>query len=173
MAFPAPLAKLLAKYSKEIKEYLTGDFSGLQDAQKQQKAAEVRNLSACAGAGISPLPIPFADIWTITPVQIAMVQAIGNIYGYRLEGARLKSVFAVVGGGWLGQQVCLALFKIGMPGAGGFGGAFFVYCWTHAMGHAAEAYFKSGMTASKADIARARKQGMEQAKQNSDMKQLP
>jgi len=161
---PPQLVALLTKHSAKMLKYLNGDFVSLTLQEKKEKVAEVRNISAWAAAGISPLPIPFADIWTITPVQVAMVQAIGNIYGYKLEGANLKAAFGVVAGGWLGQQVCLALFKIGMPGAGGFGGMAFVFCWTHAMAHTAEAYFASGMKASKTELDEARKRGMEEAK---------
>ncbi|NCS39747.1 MAG: DUF697 domain-containing protein [Microcystis aeruginosa BS13-10] len=97
-------------------------------------AKEARQISAWAAAAIAPMPIPFADIWTITPVQMLMVRAIGNIYGYKIDAKTVKEMLAVVGGGMLGQQICLALFKIGLPGAGGFGGAAFVFFWTHGIG---------------------------------------
>lgn len=84
-------------------------------------AKEARQISAWAAAAIAPMPIPFADIWTITPVQMLMVRAIGNIYGYKIDAKTVKEMLAVVGGGMLGQQICLALFKIGLPGAGGLG----------------------------------------------------
>jgi uncharacterized protein (DUF697 family) len=113
------------------------------------------------------MPIPFADIWTITPVQMLMVRAIGNIYGYKINPQTVKEILAVVGGGMIGQQVCLALFKIGMPGAGGFGGAAFVFFWTHGMGNAAELYFRSGGTATAKELAAARSEGMKQAKNES------
>ena len=164
MSFPFSLMDVLNKYIKEISSYLMDDFSHLSQEEKIRKCQEVRSKAAFAASAITPLPIPFADIWTVTPVQMAMVRAIGNIYGYKLNEKTVKESFAVVGGGWLGQQVCLALFKIGMPGAGGFGGAAFVFGWTHGIGYAAEKYFKSGMKASKEELEDARKQGVEQSK---------
>jgi uncharacterized protein (DUF697 family) len=157
MAIPPELTQIGKSFFDKIAAYLTGDFSQATPSERASYCGEARNLAAIAGAAISPLPIPFADIWTITPIQIAMVQAIGNIYGYRLVGKNLKAAFATVAGGWIGQQTCLALFKIGLPGAGGFGGSAFVYVWTHAMGKAAEAYFASGMTLTRDEINKIRK----------------
>jgi uncharacterized protein (DUF697 family) len=161
---PIPLVEHLGAFKEAIRSLLTDDFSALDEISRKAKAAEARNLSAKAAALIAPMPIPFADIWTITPIQMAMVRAIGNVYGYKLDQKAVKELLIVVGGGWLGQQICLALFKIGMPGAGGFGGAAFVFVWTHAMGLAAETYFSSGKTATKQQLQAALKQGFEEAK---------
>lgn len=167
---PPQLAQILKEHFDRIKQFLTDDFTSLDSVQRQEKTAEVRQMSAIAAATITPIPIPFADIWTVTPVQMLMVRAIGNIYGYKIDGNTAKEMFAVVGGGMLGQQVCLALFKIGLPGAGGFGGAAFVFVWTHGIGKAAELYFQSGMTATKQELEKARKEGMKQAKDETPPK---
>ena len=163
MALPPQLLKIGKDYTQKIAGYISGDFTSATLQEKQAHCAELRKMAAIAGAGITPLPIPFADIWTVTPVQMAMVQATGNVYGFKITGKNVKAVFATVAGGWIGQQLCLALFKIGMPGAGGFGGAAFVWVWTHAMGKAAEAYFASGMTLTKDELAEIRKKGMQDA----------
>jgi len=73
---------------------------------------------------------------------------------------------AVIGGGIIGQQVCLALYKFGMPGLGGVFGTGFVFAWTYGIGSAAEAYFQSGMTMSREELERIRKQGEAEAEQN-------
>ena len=168
MRLPPQLLKVGKAFVLQIAAYMNRDFSGATAEEKQKYCSEVRHIAAGSGALISPIPIPFADIWTITPIQIAMVQAIGNIYGYKLEGKRLKAAFATVAGGWLGQQTCLALFKIGMPGAGGFGGAGFVWVWTHAMGRVAEKYFASGMQLSKDDLNRLRVAEVKNANDQKD-----
>lgn len=164
MAIPPQLLEIGKTFTKKVGHFLTNDFSAATPEERAEHCAEVRNMAAYAGAGIAPLPIPFADIWTITPIQVAMVQAIANIYGFKLEGKNLKAAFATVGGGWLGQQTCLALFKIGMPGAGGFGGAAFVWVWTHAMGKVAERYFATGMKLTKKELDELRRQEVEAAK---------
>lgn len=138
-----------------MRDFLLNDFRGLDPEARRQKAAEARNISAMAAAAIAPMPIPFADIWTITPIQILMVRAIGNIYGYGLDARTARQTLAVVGGGWLGRQTFLALLKIGLPGLGEIGGAGFAYMWTQGMGRAAETYFARGMMASRREIEQA------------------
>ena len=170
MGFPLDSAKYLRYHAMKMREFATGDFSRLGAYGRKQKSAEVRGISAMATAAIVPMPIPFADIWTITPLQMLMVIAIGNIHGFKLSKNTVKEVFAVVGGGWLGKQLCLALFKIGLPGVGGFGGAAFAYCWTHAMGRTAEAYFQSGMKASRDQMRTMMKEEM---KKDTDAVPLP
>jgi len=147
MWLPWHLTTHLKTHARDMRGFLTDDFRGLDLESRRQKAAEVRNLSAMAAGAIAPMPIPFADIWTITPIQILMVRAIGNIYGYGLDSRTARAVFATVGGGWLGRQTFLALLKLGLPGLGEAGGAAFAYFWTLGMGRAAEAYFASGMQA--------------------------
>ena len=158
MWFPL-LTKHLKQHAKDMADFLLNDFRELDPEARKKKAAEVRNTSAMAAAAIAPMPIPFADIWTITPIQILMVRAIGNIYGYGLDAQAARETLAVVGGGWLGRQTFLALLKIGLPGLGEIGGAGFAYMWTQGMGKAAEAYFASGMRASKREIDKALSEG--------------
>jgi uncharacterized protein (DUF697 family) len=143
----------------DILEYITADHSNCSEVEKQKKCSQVRTIAAGAGAALALVPMPFADIWTITPVQYLMVRAIGNIYGYKISENSVGEIVAVIGGGFLGQQTILALFKIGLPGAGGFFGSAFVYGWTFGMGKSAELYFASGMTATKDDLKRARESG--------------
>lgn len=153
MTFPLHLTKHLKEHAREMRGFLTHDFHGLDLESRRQKAAEVRRMSAAAAAAIAPMPIPFADIWTITPIQMLMVKAIGNIYGYGLDAKTVRAVFATVGGGWLGRQTFVALLKLGLPGVGEIGAAAFAYAWTQGMGKAAEAYFAGGMQAPKQVIS--------------------
>lgn len=150
----------------DILEYITADHSNCSELEKQKKCSQVRTIAAGAGAALALVPMPFADIWTITPVQYLMVRAIGNIYGYKISENSVGEVVAVIGGGFLGQQTILALFKIGLPGAGGFFGSAFVYGWTFGMGKAAELYFASGMTATKEDLKRARESGAKEGEKS-------
>ncbi|HEX2988689.1 MAG TPA: DUF697 domain-containing protein [Chloroflexota bacterium] len=139
----------------DMQHFLTDDFRGLDPQSRKQRAAEARQISAIAAGAIAPMPIPFADIWTITPIQILMVRAIANIYGYGLDVTTAKAVLATVGGGWLGRQTFLALLKLGLPGFGEAASAGFAYFWTLGMGRAAEAYLASGMSASRRQMRRA------------------
>lgn len=159
MILPWRFTKHIQQHVRDMRHFLTDDFRDLDLESRRQKAAEARNTSAVAAAAIAPMPIPFADIWTITPIQILMVRAIANIYGYGLDYRAARALLATVGGGWLGRQTFLAILKLGLPGIGEAAGAGFAYVWTIGMGHAAEAYFASGMQASKRDIERTISEG--------------
>lgn len=148
------------KHTPVLREFLTADFGELTPQQQRAKAAEARKKFAVAAAGVAPLPVPLADIWLITPIQILMIQAIANIYGYKLDWDRLVAVFPVVAGGWIGRQAALALFKIGLPGLGGLTAAAFAYVWTLGMGKAAERYFASGMKLGKRQLAKEQRAGI-------------
>ena len=144
MFLPWNLSKHLQKHARDMRHFLTDDFRDLDPEARRQKAAEVRQMSAIAAGAIAPMPIPFADIWTITPIQVLMVRAIANIYGYGLDATTARAMLATVGGGWLGRQTFLGILKLGLPGIGQAAGAGFAYMWTIGIGHAAEAYFASG-----------------------------
>jgi Uncharacterized protein/domain associated with GTPases len=94
----------------EVNRYLNDDFSNCTTNQKMQFAENARNICAITGAMVAPQPIPIADIWIITPIQYIMVRAIGNIYGYKLSESSVAEIASVIGGGMMGQQVCLAFF---------------------------------------------------------------
>lgn len=158
MWFPL-LTKHLKQHAQDMRGFLMDDFRDLDPEARKQKAAEVRNISAMAAAAIAPMPIPFADIYTITPIQILMVRAIGNIYGYGLDAQTARELLAVVGGGWLGKQTFLGLLKIGLPGLGEIGSAGFAYVWTLGMGKAAEAYFASGVSGARRQIEQTTSEG--------------
>jgi len=146
------LARHLRDHWSQMREFITADYGVLDESERKQKTAEVRKLSAVAAAAIVPIPIPFADILTITPIQVLMVRAIGNIYGHRPSVKTAIELISVVGGGWLGRQTFLALLKLGLPVAGGLIGVGVAYYWTLGMGKAAELYYLSGMKASKRQL---------------------
>lgn len=152
----------------KLVHYLNDDFHNTTSDEKMRFASEVRTISAVASATVTVQPIPFADIWIITPIQYAMVRAIGNIYGYKISESSIGEVLAVIGGGVTGQQICLSLYKLGMPGLGGLFGASFVFAWTHGIGQAAEAYFRSGMTKTREELDKIRKQGEARAREDWD-----
>jgi uncharacterized protein (DUF697 family) len=161
---PSFLVSHISETLVALRSYLNDDFSQTSLVERQKLAADVRKIGAGCAAAIAPMPLPFADIWAITTVQYMIVRAIGNIYGHKLDINATKEVLAVIGGGMLGQQICLQLFKWGLPGAGGIGGMAFVYAWTCGMSVAAETYFKSDGKATKEELKKAREQGMAEAK---------
>src|SRR5688572_5577558 len=99
MSVPFNLIAHLGKHAARMKQFPTDDYTEIGPSDRIEMSAEARNISAFAAAAIAPMPIPFADIWTITPVQMMMVRAIGNIYGHKIDEKTAKEMLAVVGGG--------------------------------------------------------------------------
>ncbi len=138
--------KIVKEVEEKMSRYLTDDFSQYSDEDKCKFAKDVINIASYCSAGVAPLPIPIWDVFIITPIQICMVRAIGNIYGYKNEvsGDRAKEVLTTIASGYLGQQVCLGILKL-LPFSGSLISPVFVWGWTKGIGTLAMEYFKNGM----------------------------
>lgn len=167
---PLPLVSHIGDFVKQMKHYLNDDYTSVSEPEREQHVATVRTGAAGCAALIAPMPLPFADVWAITTVQIIMIRAIGNIRGYKLSESLAKEAFGTIAGGIVGQQVCLQLFKWGMPGAGGLGGAAFVYAWTLAMATTADHYFRRGGNMTRQELDEERRRNMDAAKHEARSK---
>ena len=63
--------------------------------------------AAAAGAGVAQ--IPGSDNAVITPSQIAMIMAIGSVYGKNLDRAAALSILATASAGIIGRTVAQGL----------------------------------------------------------------
>ncbi len=100
-------------------------------------------------------PIPFADIFILSPIQ-AFTQKIAKIkeIDIKEEGAMevITFIAGMVGIGFATQQTAIGLFKMGLPGLGGFMTIPLVARLTYGIGKAVDLYFKNkaiGRTPSK------------------------
>ena len=80
------------------------------------KANIDRVILVCSGvcAGIAIQPIPFADAFVLTPVEMIMVMKIGHLYGFSISKERatsiVKELAGVVGMGWISKNLILTVF---------------------------------------------------------------
>ena len=115
---------------------------------EEQKAAsrELVQMSALAAGAITLAPLPFVDFVAITPVQAAMVMAVGRVHGRELDLTEAKSVLielaSVCGAGLLARQVFTTATKFLLPGLGGVLSAPYAFAVTWAMGQVATRYFE-------------------------------
>jgi uncharacterized protein (DUF697 family) len=127
-----------------------------QRAVQERLARRLTGAAATISAGIGAVPIPVADIFPITALQVGLIAAIAYISGRELsrDSARefLAALGANVGTAFALREGARALAKIVFPAAGSAvsGGVAFAGTW--AIGEAAIAYFIQGRT-----IAEARK----------------
>ncbi|KZM54852.1 hypothetical protein A3Q36_07885 [Geobacillus stearothermophilus] len=124
---------------------------------------------------------PDPDCGTLTPIQAFMGQKIAKIRGIDIkeEGAMevIKFIAGMVGLGFAAQQTAIGLFKMGLPGLGGFITIPLVAGLTYGIGKAVDLYFKNkaiGRTPSKEEIIQAFRQGKREGKKikQDDLKNI-
>ena len=98
--------------------------------------------SVCAATAIQP--IPFADIFILTPIQLFMGKFIGEARGYKFSISEIyKEILGVLGLSFLAQQTAIGLYKVGLPFVGGFMTIPLVFILTYSIGKVMDFYFVS------------------------------
>lgn len=145
---------------------------------RDMKATLVIHVTSLVCAIVAVQPIPFADIFVLSPIQLVMVTALNSILGNPFEKSSLKelltSLLGVIGWGTLAQHVILGLYKTVLPFLGGFTTIPLVYGATFALGTGARIMIsarKDDQTVSdaelKAAMEKARKEATESHKKMS------
>jgi len=115
---------------------------------EERKAAsrDLVQMSSLAAGAVVLAPIPLIDFVAITPIQAAMVMAVGRVHGRELELKEAKTVLlelaSVCGAGLLARQLFTAATKFILPGLGGVLSAPYAFAVTWAMGQVATKYFE-------------------------------
>lgn len=127
----------------------------------EKKVARVVHATAAVCALVAIQPIPFADIFILTPIQIVMVTLLGRVYGVRMTrkdaSAVLTGIVGTIGWGVMAQQVTLGLYKTILPFLGAFTTIPIVYGWTWGLGKTAAYFLKArqeGRTPSAEELKR-------------------
>lgn len=159
---------------KKIASEITSieDRTDLSDDQKRSRIIHIFSVT-CAAVAVQP--IPFADIFVLTPIQAYMGVRLSAIRGMPLSDSEatdlLKEIAGVVGLGMAAQQVAIGLYKVGLPFFAGFTTIPLVYGLTYAIGRIMDYYLENksrGQIVSDADLRSMwnnfREEGKEQAK---------
>ena len=136
------------KISQRLTQQLQDEYSKIEKRENlndDEKVAQIINITAALCGGLAFQPIPFADIFLLTPIQIYMASRIACIRGYPVTESYikdlLKEIIGVVGLGYSAQQFAIALYKIGLPGLGGFMTIPLIYSLTYSIGKVIDFYF--------------------------------
>ena len=109
--------------------------------QEKKVALIIHTTSLICGV-IAAQPIPFADVFVLTPIQLVMVtylnKAIGNPYEKSKMNEILTSLLAIMGWGVLAQQLILGAYKTIVPFVAGITTIPLVYGATYALGTGAK-----------------------------------
>lgn len=96
-------------------------------------------FSVMAGT-LAAVPLPFATMPVLTALQVAMVGAIGQLYGQTLSPSQAGGLVSAIAGGFLAQAIGRELIKF-VPGFGSVIAASWAGAYTWALGEAACVYF--------------------------------
>lgn len=132
------------------------------DLTDDQKVSHIIVIFSTVCAGIAVQPIPFADMFILTPLQAFMGVRISAIRGLKLNEKQsedvIKELMGVVGMGMLAQQLGMAAAKIFFPIFGGIATVPVVFGLTFGMGKLMDVYFTNkaaGKTLSPEELKRA------------------
>lgn len=121
------------------------DIENRTDLTNDQKVSQIIVIFSTVCAGVAVQPIPFADIFILTPLQAFMGTRISAIRGLRLSekeaSAIIKEIMGVVGAGMIAQQLGIAAAKIFFPIFGGVATIPVVFGLTFAIGKVMDLYF--------------------------------
>jgi uncharacterized protein (DUF697 family) len=133
----------MASYKETLDRILQGDFDSASPEERAEAVRDVINVCSVAAGAVTFQPIPFLDIALVSPIQIAMVQAIGRVYGHRLDQKAIIEMLSTFGASLLAQNAIIAAAKF-IPFAGWVVAISMAYALTYAIGEVADHYFKNG-----------------------------
>ena len=123
---------------KNILQLITNDLT-IPRATRMNMVIHATSL-VCAIVAVQP--IPFADLFVLTPIQVVMITNLSKIMGHPIGKEDAKEIImyivGVVGWGVLAQQVVLGLYKTILPYMGGFTTIPLVYGLTYSLGYTAK-----------------------------------
>lgn len=146
-----------------------------------QKEIEINNTikkysAVCAALAIQP--IPFADIFILTPTQILMGKKIADLRGYEIKENTieliLKEISGIIGMGLIAQQLVIGAYKTFLPFFGGITTIPVVYGLTYGIGKVMDYYIISkinGYQINKSEIEKIFKSSREIGEREGELKE--
>ena len=115
------------------------------DLSDEKKVSQITHIACATCAGVAIQPIPFADIFILTPIQAYFGTRIAAIRGVPVSESEsndlIKELIGVVGLGIIAQQLAISVWKIVSFGAGGLLTVPLVYALTYAIMQLIDAYY--------------------------------
>jgi uncharacterized protein (DUF697 family) len=130
-------------YLETIARVMHGNYDGATDADKLAAVRDVTIVCSAAAAAVAVQPVPFLDVALLAPIHIGMVQAIGQVHGYKLDAKSVGEMLATFGGAIVTRSVLGSVVKM-VPVLGWAASASMAYAMTYAIGEVSHCYFKSG-----------------------------
>jgi len=141
----------MAGHLDTIKRVLDGDYTNASDEEKQQAIKELVQVCSVAAGAMTVQPIPLLDTALIAPIQIAMVQGIGKVHGYKVDKKSILEMLGTFGASIVAQNVIMAAAKL-IPFFGWVVTISMAYALTWAIGEVSDRYFASGRTLDEGEL---------------------
>ncbi len=132
-----------SSYLETLKRVMEGDYDDATEEEKREAVKDVIQVCSVAAGAVAFQPIPFIDTVLISPIQIAMVQAIGRIHGSKLDKKSVLEILSTFGASLVAQNVLMAAAKF-VPFAGWMVAIAMAYALTYAIGEVSDYYFSHG-----------------------------
>jgi uncharacterized protein (DUF697 family) len=130
----------------KIKEEITG-IEHRTDITDEEKVSHITHIACATCTGIAIQPIPFADIFVLTPIQAYFASRIAAIRRVPVSESDasdwIKEIIGVVGMGIIAQQIAIGIWKVVTFGLGGVLTIPLVYGLTYAVMKVSDAYFSA------------------------------
>ena len=130
--------------AEKIKKEIT-EIEHRSDIANEQKVSRITGIACATCAGVAIQPIPFADIFVLTPIQAYFASRIAAIHGVPVSESTasdwIKEIVGIVGLGIIAQQVAIGIWKMVTFGLGSLLTIPLVYGLTYAIMKLADAYF--------------------------------
>lgn len=140
------IKELIQQKSKELKESLDLVVED-PSLNSNTKINIIINATALACAIVAIQPLPFADIFILSPIQVIMVTYLSKVLGLNTNNSKANEILVYLLGtlGWgvLSQQAVIGLYKTVLPYAGGFTTIPLVYASTFGLGIACKTLIKA------------------------------
>jgi uncharacterized protein (DUF697 family) len=135
----------IEQFKRKVRQNLT-DIESRDDLSADDKASRIIHVFAATCAGVAVQPIPFGDVFVLTPIQAYMAERLAAIRGVPISKASawdtVTDLAKVIGLGMIAQQVALGLYKVGLPFLAGFTTIPLVYGLTYAIGRVLDYLFQ-------------------------------
>ena len=133
----------MASYIETVRRVMEGDYKDASEHEKEEAVRDVIQICSAAAAAVSIQPIPFVDVALISPIQIAMVQAVGRVHGHSLDTKSVLEMLSTFGASLVAQNVIMAAAKF-VPFFGWVVSISMSFALTYAIGEVSDHYFRNG-----------------------------
>ena len=102
----------MSSYGETIGRVMNGSFEDATEAEKGEAVRDVTTVCSVAAAAVAIQPVPLLDMALLAPIHVAMVQAIGQVHGSKLDRKSVIEILSTFGASIVTRAAVLSAIKI-------------------------------------------------------------